>query len=654
VRQGSKFGLVLTLLLTAVVFAGLVVPAAAAGTKFTDVSGHWAEQPILEMSGYGIVHGYPGGKFAPDNPVTFIEAVVMVLNTVGLGDEAVKTPVAGLSFHPGVTWGKEYLALAVREGMVREENLPKLETGRPAYRYEVASLVYHALDLKPDVNLPFADAATIPEKYRTHVGAVAGQGIMRGLPGSLFAPYMRVTRAQMCAILFRLIEEGLVEPPRSLTRLTGRVLSLDGGNLKVSNLAGERVVLLPPDCPVGRGNKTVDRNAVAQGERIRLVVGEDNKARYAYLLGEYGTAVKVASGIVNGMIPGRRDSYRLTLQNEFSSTETYDVYGDALVLKNGREARGAAIAPDVFVKLSLDQNNGVFRVEGYELTKVSGTITNIEASSLTLRSRGTKTDYLVPRNVRVTRNIIRDIPYGELKSGDRVDLWVAGDTVLRIDFLSGIIVQLSGMISKVHTKEVYIFVRNEEKCFNLNEQVEICKDGSTVTKDQLKRGDYVIFEVDSGQTVSYIEIINEDEGEFEGTVKELDAYNRSLSFDLAGGLEMDYRIAGGARFYRSGDEINLADIVPGAKVLVAVEEHKITEIIVIDDRNITFTGLVANYNSDARRVTIEVNGYLRTYSLSSGATVKDRNGKVVGVADLKGYTVEAKLVEGVINALTGI
>lgn len=653
-RQGSKFGLVLTLLLTAVVFAGLVVPAAAAGTKFTDVSGHWAEQPILEMSGYGIVHGYPGGKFAPDNPVTFIEAVVMVLNTVGLGDEAVKTPVAGLSFHPGVTWGKEYLALAVREGMVREENLPKLETGRPAYRYEVASLVYHALDLKPDVNLPFADAATIPEKYRTHVGAVAGQGIMRGLPGSLFAPYMRVTRAQMCAILFRLIEEGLVEPPRSLTRLTGRVLSLDGGNLKVSNLAGERVVLLPPDCPVGRGNKTVDRNAVAQGERIRLVVGEDNKARYAYLLGEYGTAVKVASGIVNGMIPGRRDSYRLTLQNEFSSTETYDVYGDALVLKNGREARGAAIAPDVFVKLSLDQNNGVFRVEGYELTKVSGTITNIEASSLTLRSRGTKTDYLVPRNVRVTRNIIRDIPYGELKSGDRVDLWVAGDTVLRIDFLSGIIVQLSGMISKVHTKEVYIFVRNEEKCFNLNEQVEICKDGSTVTKDQLKRGDYVIFEVDSGQTVSYIEIINEDEGEFEGTVKELDAYNRSLSFDLAGGLEMDYRIAGGARFYRSGDEINLADIVPGAKVLVAVEKHKITEIIVIDDRNITFTGLVANYNSDARRVTIEVNGYLRTYSLSSGATVKDRNGKVVGVADLKGYTVEAKLVEGVINALTGI
>lgn len=653
-RQRIKFRMVLTLLLTAVVFTGLVMPAAVAGTKFTDIGGHWAEQPILEMSGYDIVHGYPGGKFAPDNPVTFIEAVVMVLNTVGLGDEARKTPVAGLTFHPGVTWGKEYLALAVREGMVRKENLPKLETGRPAYRYEVASLVYHALDLEPDVNLPFNDAATIPEKYRSQVGAVAGRGIMLGLPGNLFAPYMRVTRAQMCAILVRLIEEGLVDPPRSMTRLTGRVLGLDGDNLKVGNLAGERVVLLPPDCPVGRGNKTVDRSAVVQGERIRLVVGEDNKARYAYLLGEYGTAVKVASGIVNSMIPGQRDTYRLTLQNEFSGTEAYDVYGDARVLKNGREAGGAAIAPDVFVKLSLDQNNGVFRVEAYEPAKVSGTITNIEATSLTLRSRGTKTDYLVPKNVRVTRNIVRDIPYGELKPGDRVDLWVAGDTVLRIDFLSGILVQLSGMISKVHTKEVYIYVRNEEKCFSLNEQVEICKDGSTVTKNQLKRGDYVIFEVDSGQTVSYIEIINEDEGEFEGTVRTLDAFTRSLSFELAGGLEMDYRIAAGARFYRSGDEINLVDIVPGAKVSVKVEKHKITEVVVIDDRNITITGLLKNYNPDARRVTIEVNGYLRTYSLSSGATVKDRSGKVVGVADLKGYTVEAKLVEGVINALMAL
>ncbi|MDI6631689.1 MAG: hypothetical protein QME13_04585, partial [Thermoanaerobacteraceae bacterium] len=98
----------------------------------------------------------------------------------------------------------------------------------------------------------------------------------------------------------------------------------------------------------------------------------------------------------------------------------------------------------------------------------------------------------------------------------------------------------------------------------------------------------------------------------------------------------------------------LVDIVPGAKVSVKVEKHKITEIVVIDDRNITVTGLLKNYNPDARRVTIEVNGYLRTYSLSSGATVKDRSGRVVGVADLKGYTVEAKLVEGVINALMAL
>ena len=50
--------------------------------KFSDVSGHWADDNIKVISDLGIMSGYPDGSFKPDQPVTRAELVVVVLNTL--------------------------------------------------------------------------------------------------------------------------------------------------------------------------------------------------------------------------------------------------------------------------------------------------------------------------------------------------------------------------------------------------------------------------------------------------------------------------------------------------------------------------------------------------------------------------------------------
>ena len=51
---------------------------------FTDVPlTHWANAYVGKASEFGIVGGYGGGKFGPGDPVTYEQAVTMVVRTIG-------------------------------------------------------------------------------------------------------------------------------------------------------------------------------------------------------------------------------------------------------------------------------------------------------------------------------------------------------------------------------------------------------------------------------------------------------------------------------------------------------------------------------------------------------------------------------------------
>lgn len=82
--------------LTRAEMATLAVAAAApksqtAGSGFSDIRGHWAEEAILTAQGAGMLNGYKDGTFRPKALLTRAEAVAVINRALGRG------PLTGIS-----------------------------------------------------------------------------------------------------------------------------------------------------------------------------------------------------------------------------------------------------------------------------------------------------------------------------------------------------------------------------------------------------------------------------------------------------------------------------------------------------------------------------------------------------------------------------
>ena len=64
---------------------GTGVLASATTTNFSDMEGNWAIPYVAYATGAGIINGYTDGTFKPSNPVTYAEAVKMIVCALGYG-----------------------------------------------------------------------------------------------------------------------------------------------------------------------------------------------------------------------------------------------------------------------------------------------------------------------------------------------------------------------------------------------------------------------------------------------------------------------------------------------------------------------------------------------------------------------------------------
>lgn len=622
--------------------------------KFKDISGHWAETSMLEMNAYDLIQGYPDGQLKPDRSVSLLEAIKMILNTVGLGEVTKNTNFSSLYFSPEITWGKEYLAVALQKKMLTKQDLGKINPNRPVTRSEFAYLLCLALDFEPDYSpLSFADTAEIKEEHRGYVGILVNNGIIKGLPGNIFAPNREISRAQITTILLRLIEEKIVEPPPKRNRVSGWVteVNLEKKKLKVKNLWGENEFVFLPDSLLLKKGQEKTFESITKGERVKLIVDAAKQVRYAALLEQFESAAKEQEGFIVSL-PSSSKGYSLILESDTKDKFTFGFLDDAQLIKGNEETNINKIKEDSYVEVSLDKNGWIFKLELFEPQKVGGTIINSETDKLRIKVHGVEESYRVSKNVRVTKNLIRNMAYQDLKKGDRVEVLLFKDTVFHIDYLSDIITGLSGMISKVQKKYIYIYVQNQENRYEYNEQIEIIKKGKQVDTDELKRGEYVFFEVDNEQKVIYLETIDEEEGELEGIAKYLFISDRpSITLINTGGLEMDYDLDSDACFLKDGDEINLEEIVPGAKVRIKIEDKKVVEIEVLDDLNITIDGRIIKFNEEKYRLTLEINGRKYSYDVSKKLDIIDNKKTGKKLTEMEGYWIKAYLVDGEVSKI---
>ena len=113
---------------------GNIIPAGA-NTGFSDVpSSHWASGYIAMAVDMDVVRGMGDGTFAPEAPVTFAQAVAMVMRAIGY------QPMANAQ--GGFPVG--YMVAAVSAGVTA--NVGQVAQDQPANRGVVARLAYAALD----------------------------------------------------------------------------------------------------------------------------------------------------------------------------------------------------------------------------------------------------------------------------------------------------------------------------------------------------------------------------------------------------------------------------------------------------------------------------------------------------------------------------
>ena len=170
---------------------GLGMSALAAGQGYTDVAGGaWYYDYVTDLSGAGIIDGYPDGSFLPDEETTLGAALKLILLAAGYEE-----PAAPEDGH----WARGYLDLALAEKLLSGKAETDLDS--PVDRLLVGQVTAKALGLlKARMDSPFADTddGYVLALYKT--GVVTGSEVDGAL---LYEPDSGLTRAELAAIIWR-------------------------------------------------------------------------------------------------------------------------------------------------------------------------------------------------------------------------------------------------------------------------------------------------------------------------------------------------------------------------------------------------------------------------------------------------------------------
>ncbi len=397
----SRDGISLFLVL---VFLGIFCcRAASAGTApanatiiFTDMKGHWAESHVARLTSLEVVKGYPDRTFRPDTLVSGLEAAVLIIRSGGFikeaGDQSptgksnARNKASGSPSDCPVPWGQPFIDLAIQKGfLVPGEFNPSV----PASRIQVAGLLARALYLVPvpESEVPawagfttgqiFTDENSLSQADRACLRAVAGADVMSGYPDGTFRPDRPLTRAELAAVLSRLVDRGWVKTAAD-RRFTGWIsgLQITGKNreLVLASPAGAKKLRLAKSVQCFREGKSwpVDQSIDFRCEIIQDARGE---VSWINLLEkrDYPEKTEKIRGSVKTVVLGSENL--LVLSDMDCRDRIIPLAWDAVV--SGKSAGDfRSLKPGVFVEVETARGQ-VKKATLLEVKSVSGTVKSL-------------------------------------------------------------------------------------------------------------------------------------------------------------------------------------------------------------------------------------------------------------------------------------
>lgn len=444
----------------------------------------WAIAAIARMKGFGIINGYEGNVFKPNNPVTQAEALAMIVRALDMEKEAqeIARRFAGtydafgyepdnsmylmdwdrfsdvreleeylenlaaylqskskkvngqyLPFVPSNTrWALGYILLAVDQGWVR---ISEVNPNAPASRAWISMVMVRALGYEDEalaqmkVKLPYKDASAIPKDMVGYVAVAVELGLFQGYPGGTFQPNKAVTRAEMATIIDRFLTGEL--PEETDYRVRGTVTQISKNKVTVKTSSGRTVAFtISKDALILVGNRPGGWDDLSVGDTVEILSNGQGVALLITLLEDVS---KPEPKTVSGEIVFIASERRLFVEDSGGDIHLIKLapnckitYGSATLafedLRVGDKVQATVGANDLVTALKVTSRPQV---------TVTGTIVSIPGSRrLSIdTSAGTVQTIRLASNCKITYGSAT-LAFEDLRVGDKVQATIGPDDLV--------------------------------------------------------------------------------------------------------------------------------------------------------------------------------------------------------------------------------
>ena len=177
---------------------------------FTDVTdSNWAKSYIEKLANAGYVNGTGNGMFSPSNNMTRADFVTILGRIAGVDPSDYTTSsftdvAAGTYYAPYVEWAAQ---VGIVSGMGNNTFAPTSNITRSQMAVIASNYAKYAgisLSDSGDTGI-FSDNSSIEDWAYDAVYAMRNAGVINGKPNNIFDPKGTATRAEVCAVICRLI-----------------------------------------------------------------------------------------------------------------------------------------------------------------------------------------------------------------------------------------------------------------------------------------------------------------------------------------------------------------------------------------------------------------------------------------------------------------
>jgi len=202
-KMKRPLGIILAACLVVSLFAG---SAYAVNRYFEDAKGHWAEEAIQILTDKGVISGYPDGLAHPDAIITRGEFAALIARTMELPEpkeSEVTIHFTDIAGH----WSAQHIEALIIAGIIQKDDFgTKFLPDEPITRMEMIRMLVRAIGKGDhDASCPcvtgFSDDGGLTDGDKSSICAGKEYGIVDGYPDGTVKPDGKATRAEAFEML---------------------------------------------------------------------------------------------------------------------------------------------------------------------------------------------------------------------------------------------------------------------------------------------------------------------------------------------------------------------------------------------------------------------------------------------------------------------